>query len=411
MALHAGGVWLGQCTVCGTDLSHGRGCLRGALRPYGGGSAIPARGADTGACAHGAAVAESRRDRDGAREAEQRFVRNASSMTSTWPARLPGLALSLVLAVLAAFIGRSAPIIGAPIFAILFGIILRNAVSLPSWSSPGVAFTSKKVLQGAIVLLGFGIDLPGLWSVGRSSAGVMLVTLAVGLIGGLVLGRVLRVDSRSGLLIAVGTSICGASAIAAIAPIVAAEASEIAYAVSTIFLYNVIGVFLFPFLGHVMHMSDTAFGIWAGTAVNDTSSVVAAGYSFSRTAGTIATIVKLARTVMIIPVSLGVAAAVAWRARESRGLRRERRGIAHVIPWFILAFVIAAAIDSTGLLPHAMMSSLAEFGGFLIVVALAAVGLSVDMRAFGSAGVRPIALGAAIWGLVAITSLIIQHAV
>lgn len=332
-------------------------------------------------------------------------------MTSTWPARLPGLALSLVLAFLAALIGRAAPIVGAPIFAILFGIVLRNAIGLPAWSSPGVAFTSKKVLQGAIVLLGFGIDLPGLWSVGRASAGVMIVTLAVGLIGGLMLGRVLRVDSRSGLLIAVGTSICGASAIAAIAPIVAAEAGEIAYAISTIFLYNVIAVFLFPFFGHVMHMSDTSFGIWAGTAVNDTSSVVAAGYSFSQTAGIIATIVKLARTVMIIPVSLGVAAAVAWRARGHGALRQERRGIAHAIPWFIFAFVIAAAVDSAALLPHAVTSSLAEFGSFLIVVALAAVGLSVDVRAFGSAGIRPIALGAAIWGLVALTSLIVQHVV
>ncbi|TAM91417.1 putative sulfate exporter family transporter [bacterium] len=332
-------------------------------------------------------------------------------MTSIWPARLPGLALSLVLAFLAAFVGRAAPIVGAPIFAILFGIVLRNAIGLPTWSSPGVTFTSKKVLQGAIVLLGFGIDLPGLWSVGRASAGVMIVTLAVGLIGGLMLGRLLRVDSRSGLLIAVGTSICGASAIAAIAPIVAAEAGEIAYAISTIFLYNVIAVFLFPFFGHAMHMSDTSFGIWAGTAVNDTSSVVAAGYSFSQNAGIIATIVKLARTVMIIPVSLGVAAAVAWRAPERGALRQERRGIAHAIPWFIFAFVIAAAVDSAALLPHAVTSSLAEFGSFLIVVALAAVGLSVDVRAFGSAGIRPIALGAAIWGLVAITSLIIQHVV
>lgn len=331
-------------------------------------------------------------------------------MTSTWSGRLPGFALSLALAVIAALIGRGAPIVGAPIFAILFGIVLRNGVGLPSWGAPGVAFTSKKVLQAAIVLLGFGIDLPGLWSVGRASVGVMLVTLAVGLIGGLLLGRALRVNSRSGLLIAVGTSICGASAIAAVAPIVAAEAGEIAYAISTIFLYNVIAVFLFPFFGHVLHMSDSSFGVWAGTAVNDTSSVVAAGYSFSRAAGIIATIVKLARTVMIIPVSLGIAAAVAWRARESGALQRERRAIAHVVPWFILAFVIAAAIDSTGLLPRVVTSSLAQSGAFLIVVALAAVGLSVDLRAFGSAGVRPIVLGACIWVLVAITSLFVQHA-
>ncbi|HVA38831.1 MAG TPA: putative sulfate exporter family transporter [Candidatus Dormibacteraeota bacterium] len=327
-----------------------------------------------------------------------------------WSNRLPGLGVVLVLAVLATALGRIAPLVGAPVLAIVLGIILRNTVGLPASCNDGTAYAAKKILQAGIVLLGFGIDLPKLWNVGRESAGVMLATLAVGLIGGLVLGRLLRLEPRSSLLIAVGTSICGASAIAAVAPIVAAEAGEIAYAISTIFLFNIVAVFLFPFFGHVLHMTNATFGVWAGTAVNDTSSVLAAGYSFSKGAGLIATVVKLARTVMIIPISLGLAGYMTWRTQASGPLERERRTIMHVIPWFILYFVIAAAIVSTGVLPHALAAGLAQLGAFLIVVALAGVGLAVNVRAFGAAGIRPIAMGAAVWALVAVTSLIMQHA-
>jgi len=327
-----------------------------------------------------------------------------------WSARLPGLSLSLLIAVAAVLAGHAMPLVGAPITAIVLGILVRNTIGVPASCSGGVAFGVKNLLQAAIVLLGFGIDLPRLWSTGRESVGVMLVTLMVGLIGGLAMGRIMRLRERLSLLIAVGTSICGASAIAAVAPIVGAEAGEIAYAVSAIFLYNVAAVFLFPLFGHALHMSDTTFGIWAGTAVNDTSSVVAAGYSFSRAAGLTATIVKLARTVMIIPVSLAVAAYVAWRTGGQAPQGRGRHSIARHIPWFVLAFVIAAALSSIPFAPHAWAARLAGLGSFFIVVALAAVGLNVDARVMGKAGGRPMALGAIVWALVAFTSLVVQHA-
>jgi len=220
---------------------------------------------------------------------------------------MPGILFAVALALIAVFLGLKWPIVGAPVFAIAIGIIARRILGPVKTLDPGTTFASRQLLQFGIVLLGFGINLAVLWQAGRASAPVLIGSLVVGLAGGLLLGRLMRVGFNLRMLVAAGTSVCGASAIAALAPVIGAEASEVAFSTATIFLYNIVAVFLFPAIGHALHLSDATFGTWAGTAINDTSSVLAAGYAYAPAAGQIATIVKLTRALAILPIAAGVA--------------------------------------------------------------------------------------------------------
>ena len=206
-----------------------------------------------------------------------------------------------------------------------------------------------------------------------------------------------------------GTAICGGSAIAAVSPVIGAKDDEIAYAMATIFLFNVIAVLIFPPLGHLLKFSDTAFGLWAGTAVNDTSSVVAAGYAFSNQAGAYATIVKLTRTTMIIPVSLIFAGAIAWQRKKlSQRGSAAKYSFTAIFPWFILGFLLASLLNTLGLLKGNTAVYLSYTGKFLIVMALAAVGLSADLKQMVGPGLKPLLLGLIVWFVVSLVSIGVQ---
>lgn len=315
---------------------------------------------------------------------------------------IPGILVTLGLAFLAQWLGGLAPIIGGPIIAIVLGIAVRNLAGMDASIAPGVAFTSKKILQASIILLGGSLSLTQIWQTGVDSMAIMLVSLAVGVLTGLGLGKVFGVPWRLSSLIAAGTSICGASAIAAVAPGVKADDDEVAYSISTVFLFNVAAVFVFPLIGHFIGLSDTAFGLWAGTAINDTSSVVAAGYSWSHDAGVYATIVKLARTSMIIPMAFLFAA---WGAQRSRKAESQSFSLSKIIPWFIVWFMVAALLNSVGLLGNILPQYLNSLGKFGIIMALAAVGLGADFRKMAKTGFRPVLLGLATWVVLAAVSL------
>lgn len=315
-----------------------------------------------------------------------------------------GVALCLLLALIAWVLGNRFPLVGGPVFAILLGIVVGNALTIPGPARPGIAFCSKKVLQAAIILLGGGISLVQIYETGARSLAVMLGTLAVALVIAWLLGRVLRVDRKLTGLVGVGTGICGGSAIAAVAPIIEADDDEIAFAISTVFLFNIVAVFVFPFLGHLLGMTPDGFGIWAGTAINDTSSVVAAGYSYGHEAGDVATITKLARTTMIIPVALGFAVMVG-RARGGADFRVRR-----VIPWFVFGFLGMAVLNTLGAL-GAAAPWFGAAGKFAITLALAGVGLGAGLRKIIKTGPRPILLGLLVWVAVASASLLIQSLV
>jgi uncharacterized integral membrane protein (TIGR00698 family) len=193
-----------------------------------------------------------------------------------------------------------------------------------------------------------------------------------------------------------------------VVPIIKPDEADTAFAISTIFLFNLVAVLLFPLLGHMMHLSDMGFGLWAGTAINDTSSVVAAGYSYSHAAGDYATIVKLTRATLIIPVSLVIALIVGWHEKKKGG---SDFSMSRIFPWFILWFLVASTVRSLGLVPVAVLPWVHALAEFLIIVALTAIGLSADLRRMAATGIRPILLGLGVWASVAITSLVVQYGI
>lgn len=314
----------------------------------------------------------------------------------------PGVLLAFAIALPAWFLGKQLPIIGGPVFGILFGILIAFWKH-PSVFNEGIKFTSKKLLQTAIILLGFEMNLYNVIKVGGQSLLVMLFTLTAAFTTAWLIGRALKLQGNVATLIGVGTAICGGSAIAATAPIIKAEDKEIAYSISTIFLFNVAAVFIFPAIGHFINMSDVGFGIWAGTAINDTSSVVAAGYSYSDAAGSLATIVKLTRTLMIIPITLFLAIYTHRKSSQNANF-----SLSKVFPWFVLGFLVASIVSTASIISPETGKLLAQFGKFLIVMAMAAIGLNTNLKQLISNGIKPILLGMCCWIAVALTSIIVQ---
>lgn len=335
---------------------------------------------------------------------------------TSWPKWLkwftnhfPGLLFVFVFALLAAWLGGLFPIIGGPVFGILIGIIINNLIGKPANTVIGVGFTAKKILQWAIIVLGSGLSLNQVWQTGRDSLSVMIFTLTAAFLTAYVLGKLMGVSFKLTSLIGVGTAICGGSAIAAVSPIVEAEEMEIAYAISTVFLFNIIAVLIFPPLGHLMGFSDKAFGLWAGTAINDTSSVVAAGYAYSNSAGAYATIVKLTRTTMIIPISLIFTLLITRQKIKKNNQEGEVNfSIKKIFPWFILWFLVASLLNTLGIFGKEMVQYLNSTGKFMIVMALTAIGLGADFKKMLKTGVKPLLLGLIVWFVVAVVSLEVQ---
>lgn len=316
--------------------------------------------------------------------------------------KLPGILLVAVLAVPAWFLGKLLPIIGGPVFGILFGMMIASRKRAERFE-PGIQFTGRKVLQYAIVLLGFEMNLFQVLTVGHSSLLIILSTLCAAFIATFLIGRHLNLQGNTSILIGVGTAICGGSAIAATSPIIGASDKEVAYSISTIFLFNVIAVFVFPFAGHLLGMSDAGFGMWAGTAINDTSSVVAAGYSFSNKAGDFATIVKLTRTLMIVPITLALGMYMSLKQQTGASFR-----LSAVLPWFIGGFLTASIISTSGIIPAIMTKGLGQAGKFAIIMAMTAIGLNTRPTQLLRHGINPILLGLACWLAVALVSLAVQ---
>lgn len=327
------------------------------------------------------------------------------SFKSFISSRFPGIVLALILSAAASKLGSLVPIVGPAVFAIILGILFRVCIGYSGSLERGTAFASKKILQFGIVLLGAGLNIHTLFVVGKQSFVVMIGTLLIALLGGHLIGQWMGLPHRLTSLISAGTGICGASAISSLSPIIEAEEGEVAFSISTIFLFNVLAVLLFPMLGRLFHFTDSSFGLWAGTAINDTSSVVAAGYSFSKQAGDYATVVKLTRSLMIIPVCLMY---LLGRAISSKRQLRGKKSVK--LPLFILGFVGMSIVRTLGWFgPHGG-EYISQAGQYCIVVALAAVGLSADLRAMRRTGWRPIVLGLAVWILVAGSSLLLQKA-
>ena len=307
---------------------------------------------------------------------------------------LPGILLSFGIAAVSIFLGGLLPLIGSSVLAIVFGIVLNNSMKLPAVFQEGLSYSGKKLLQYSIIFLGFSMSIGQVSETGISSLRISLITILIAYLA-----------AYLAILIGFGTAICGGSAIAAASPILEADEEEIALSISTIFFFNILAVFIFPFLGHLLRMSDAFFGTWAGTAINDTSSVVAAGYTYSSSAGDLATIVKLSRALMIVPACLLFAAYRYIKSKKSS----QKTNLKQIFPWFIAWFVLASLISSLGFLPAAVIPYTKFISQWLMAMALAAIGAKVSFKQFKQAGAAPLLTGAFAWFCVAVSSLIIQY--
>lgn len=301
--------------------------------------------------------------------------------------RSSGIALAVTVGLLGYWVGSPFPLIGGPVMALVLGITIRLFWVPAESLQPGLKLSQKLMLQSAIVLSGAGLTVSEIWSSGIIAMPLILVTILVGLLLIPFAGRVMGLDRKVTQLVAVGTAICGATAIGAVTPVIGATAAQMAYAVSTIFLFNTLAVVIYPLLGHLSGFTDWMFGLWSGAAVHDTSSVVAAAYAFSDQAGDHATVVKLARTTMLVPVMLlyGFLA----QGEKKPSLKSTLRSF----PQFVIWFAVAAAINSAGLIPSFAAGSVKILSKIMMVVALAAVGLNTDFGTVKKIGIRPMLLG------------------
>ena len=318
---------------------------------------------------------------------------------------LPGLSAAAALGVLAWVLGPYVPLAGAPLVALAAGALLRNTLPLPvSWRA-GVDFTVKRLLRVAIVLFGTTLSLAEVLATGGGALVLIVVTVVAALGLTYLFGTWLRAPSRLTGLIGVGTAICGATAIITVGPILQSSAEEIAFAVTTIFLFNALAVAVYPLLGHLLSLPDRLFGLWAGTAIHDTSSVLAAAYAYSDPAGQVATVVKLTRTLLLVPLALAVAFAVSYRRIGEERTQAVRVRLTSIFPWFVLWFAGAALLHSLGVLSPALVRGLGVTGKFLVVMVMGAVGLGADAASMRRLGARPLLIGLFAAVLIAALSL------
>jgi uncharacterized integral membrane protein (TIGR00698 family) len=384
-------------------------------------------------------------------------VAGARSLTDRARGVLPGLALAVAVAAVATLVGQHVPLVGSAVPGAVIGAVIALVVKPGARLAPGIKYASTFLLQCSVVLLGTQLSIAEAARVGMASLPVMLGTLAVCLTAAWLYGRLLGIPRDLRTLIGVGTGICGGSAIAAVSPVIEAASTDVAYAISTIFLFNIAAVLVFPLVGHAIGMSQQSFGLFAGTAVNDTSSVVATATTYGTAAANHAIVVKLVRTLMIIPICLGLAGLTARRQRaELAATAREtelalvcvgasdRTGVGdgtgvgvgdgtavgvvgttasasaatsarmsplravRLVPWFLIGFVAAAGLNSAGVIPAGSHGSLQHVSVFVVAVALSAIGLSTNVPALRTAGPKPVLLGALLWITVAAASLGLQ---
>lgn len=305
--------------------------------------------------------------------------------------------------------GVGVPLLGAPVLALLAGVIIRNGAGDMAALRSGVDFTLKRLLRLAIILYGATLSFAQVIQIGAGSFVVIAVTILLALGLTWLFGRWLRAPAGLVNLIGVGTAICGATAIITIGPIIESKEEEIAFAVTTIFLFNMLAVVIYPLLGHVLSLPDAVYGVWAGAAIHDTSSVLAASFVFSEPAGQVATVVKLTRTLALVPLALiyGLAHSYARSSRAPGGNEPSgtRVNLLRVFPWFILWFVLAALLNSAGLVGDGAGRWASLTGRFLIVMVMAAVGLSADLKRMREIGLRPLYIGLAASVMIAAVSL------
>lgn len=330
-----------------------------------------------------------------------------------------GILLCLCIAIPSWFLGKQFPIIGGAVIAILAGMIITLFIKNKRPFEAGIKFTSKKILQWAVILLGFGLNLNVILQTGKQSLPIILSTISIALIIAYILHKIMHIPGKISTLVGVGSSICGGSAIAATAPVIDADDEEVAQAISVIFFFNVLAALLFPTLGKLLGFSTVsgeAFGIFAGTAVNDTSSVTAAAstwdnmYNLGSATLDTAVTVKLTRTLAIIPITL-VLAFIRTRKEKGNGSEGTQVSLKQIFPMFILYFIAASVITTIAVsagIDSGIFAPVKELSKFFIVLAMAAIGLNTNIVKLIKTGGKPIIMGFCCWVGITAVSLFMQ---
>ncbi|MFJ5675627.1 YeiH family protein [Streptomyces sp. NPDC093097] len=324
---------------------------------------------------------------------------------------MPGLALAAATAALATAISTLSPLLSAPMVGILLGIAGATVRAPTERWRPGLALAGGRGLRVAVVFFGTGLSLGKVARLSSRALPVLILILLTAAAATWFYARLLKVEGNVRTLIGVGSAVCGTSAISAVTPLIAASQAEIACAVGSILLFNTAAVVLFPLLGHLLGMSQNAFGLWSGTAIHDTSSVVAAAYGYGHIAGQTALVTKLTRTLAIVPICLTLAVhrspAPADGTTQDTKPTRRRPPLTRLVPLFLLGFLAAVTINSLGAIPHTWHPALAATANYLAALALSAIGLSLCPRDIRAAGARPLLLTALVWLTIAALSLLL----
>ena len=329
-----------------------------------------------------------------------------------------GLLLCAMIAVPSWLLGKQFPIIGGPVIAILAGMIITLFIKDKTPYSKGITFTSKKILQWAVILLGFGMNLGAVLSTGAQSLPIIIATISTSLLVSWLLCRLLHMPPKISTLVGVGSSICGGSAVAATAPVIDADDEEVAQAISVIFFFNVLAALIFPVLGSAIGFdtaSGEAFGIFAGTAVNDTSSVTACAstwdsmYNLGAETLDKAVTVKLTRTLAIIPITLVLSLMQARKETSGSGFSF-KKSFPFFIIWFIAASIITTVAGAFGV-PSSVFKPLKELSKFFIILAMSAIGLNTNIVKLVKTGGKPLFMGFCCWTGITCVSLLMQHVI
>lgn len=326
---------------------------------------------------------------------------------------IPGLILSISVAIISIFLSSLLPgdIISATVMALLVGMLFNPILNKFEKFNSGVGFTGNMILRIGIILMGVNMNFAEILSVGKYSLFVMIFTMATAFGAGNLIGKIFKMNWKLTNLLSVSTAICGGSAVAAVGPVINAKDEDVAYAISSTFIFDILTVVVIPWIGIALAMSNMGYGLWVGTAVNDTSSVVAAGYAFSEAAGNTAVIVKLTRTLFIIPCVLIFSIINERVEAKSSGVKGiSSINIKKVFPFFIIFFLMVVALRSTGIIPELMVPTISNVSKFCMVMALSAIGLKTSFKDIRNIGFKPMILGFIIDTLVVFVSIGVQIA-
>jgi uncharacterized integral membrane protein (TIGR00698 family) len=315
-------------------------------------------------------------------------------------ALLPGLLITAGLAA-CAYLLRTLPgvrTLSPMVLAIVLGMAVRALTGSPEAAQPGIGFSLRRVLRLAIVLLGLQLTTRQVAELGVRGVTIVVVVLVATFLFTRAVGRLLRVSPQLAELIAGGTAICGASAVVAVNTVTEAADEDVAYAIACVTVFGTASMFLFPVLGTLLHLPPVAYGLWTGSAIHEVAQVVGAAFQHGAVAGEFGTVAKLTRVMLLAPLVIGLGALA--RRRPEAASRRPPP-----LPWFVLGFVALAGVNSLGLVPARLHGALVPATGFLLTMALAAMGLETDFRRLAARGLRPLGVGALAWLFVSAASL------